>query len=78
LTDLVSGLLTTSPCGIWEAAQDVPAKVTDPATLPAGTYYNVPQLPYPGATGTPAGAPLAGDLDGADVFWIFHGQSVCV
>lgn len=62
LTDLVSGVNVKALSGIWEAAQDVPAKVS--------SNYNVPQLPYPGATGTPSGSPLAGDLDGADVFWI--------
>ena len=63
LVDLVSGELTKAPPGIWMAAKSVPAKV--------GGSYNVPQLPYPGANGSaPAGSPLAGDLDGANVFWI--------
>ena len=61
LVDLVSTDLTTASAGIWMSMQDVPA--TD------GTNYNVPQLPYPGATGTPAGSPLEGDLDGDNVFW---------
>ena len=58
------GTLTFSVPGIWEAAQDVPA--TD------GFSYNVPQYPYPGATGTPSGSPLKGDLDGDGVYWILH------
>ena len=63
LLDPVGGsALTFSVAGIWEAAQDVPP--TD------GFTYNVPQVPYPGATGTVGGTPLAGDLDGAGVFWI--------
>ena len=63
IVDLVSLAADYAVPGIWEAAQDVPAS-TD------GLTYNVPQLPYPGATGTPSGDPLQGDLDGANVFWI--------
>jgi hypothetical protein len=73
LTDLVAAIIKTSPAGIWEAAQTVPAQITVSRVV----KYNVPQFPYPGATGTPSGTPLAGDLDGANVFWIFHqGASV--
>jgi len=73
MLDLISGELVIAPPGIWMAAQAVPAQVTNPAGLPAGVYYNVPQLPYPGTTSpptAPSGTPLAGDLDGSDVFWI--------
>jgi hypothetical protein len=62
LNDLVAGTNKKAYPGIWEAAKDVPA--TD------GTSYNVPQIDYPGATGTPSGTPLKGDLDGDDVYWI--------
>ena len=71
LFDLVSGSNTTARSGIWQSAQDVPAQVVNPSGMPDGTYYNVPQLPYPGATGTPTGTPLKGDLDGSNVYWIF-------
>jgi hypothetical protein len=68
LTDLVSGLVVNAPAGIWQAAQNVPAQVTVSSVV----KYNVPQIPYPGASGaTPSGTPLKGDLDGANVFWIF-------
>lgn len=63
MTDPIAGSGTKSFPGIWEAAKDVPAStgVDD---------YNVPQTDYPGATGTPSGSPLKGDLDGDDVYWI--------
>lgn len=61
-TDPTGGAGTKAYPGIWEAAQDVPP--TD------GTNYNVPQTDYPGATGTPSGSPLQGDLDGTGVYWI--------
>lgn len=70
LTDLVSNVVTTAPPGIWETVQNVPAK--------SGGKYNVPQIPYPGATGTPSGSPLKGDLDGVNVFWAFIQEySIC-
>lgn len=67
LIDLVSATLTLSPAGIWLSRQYVPAQNE------AGKY-NVPQLPYPGATGIPAGSPLTGDLDGPDVYWVLIAQ----
>lgn len=70
LTDLVSGINQKACEGTWIAAKAVPAKN-------GGGQYNVPTFPYPGATGTPSGSPLAGDLDGADVFWIYRGQLAC-
>lgn len=62
LTDPTGGAGTKSYPGIWLAVQNVPAS--------DGTNYNVPQTDYPGATGTPSGTPLKGDLDGAGVFWV--------
>jgi hypothetical protein len=67
IVDLVSGTVTTSPAGIWQAIQTVPARVVAGGV----TKYNVPQWPYPGATGVPTGSPLRGDLDGTQVFWAF-------
>lgn len=61
-TDPTGGAATKAYPGIWLSAQYVPP--TD------GTNYNVPQTDYPGATGTPTGSPLKGDLDGEDVYWI--------
>ena len=61
-TDIVAAENKKAFPGIWEAAQDVPP--TD------DEYYHVPQIDYPGATGTPSGSPLRGDLDGDDVYWI--------
>lgn len=68
LTDLVTDTKLRAPAGIWQAAKNVPAQ--DEALK-----YNVPQKPYPDATGTPAGSPLEGDLDGDNVFWI-HWQGL--
>jgi hypothetical protein len=75
--DLVTGELKKAKPGTWQALQDVPTQVVDPAGLPAGTYYNMPQLPYPPAAPvTVTGTPLRGDLDQVDgsgkptVFWI--------
>ena len=74
LKDLVAGAVIKSLAGLWVAKMAVPAQVTIAGTV----CYNVPQLPYPGAPGTPAGTPLAGDLDGANVFWVFLSQApVC-
>ena len=74
LKDLVAGAVIKSLAGLWVAKMAVPAQVTIAGTV----CYNVPQLPYPGAPGTPAGTPLAGDLDGATVFWVFLSQApVC-
>lgn len=79
LIDLVSGNNETARSGIWLAMLDVPAQVTNPSGKPDGVYYNVPQLPYPGATGTPTStpstAPLKGDIDGINVFWVFIAQT---
>lgn len=65
MTDPIGGSGTKAIPGIWEARKDVPAStgVDD---------YNVPQFPYPGATGDPTGTTpnYRGDLDGDDVFWI--------
>jgi hypothetical protein len=68
LIDIVSATLTFSKPGIWQAAKDVPAE---------NDGYNVPQFPYPGATGIPSGTPLSGDLDGENVFWIFISPEPC-
>ena len=38
-------LVYASP-GVWRCLQNV-APVVNPSGLPAGTYYNIPQLPYP-------------------------------
>ena len=62
LTDLVSAATVRAYPGIWEAAKNVPAK--------SGSSYNVPQVDFPGGTGTPSGTPLRGDADGDNVFWI--------
>ena len=64
LVDLISGNITMSRPGIWQAAQDVPVKN-------GLGKYNVPQTPLPGAGGVPSGSPLSGDADGANVFWLF-------
>lgn len=64
LVDLVSGNITMSRPGIWQAVQAVPAKN-------GANKYNVPQTPLPGAGGVPSGTPLSGDADGANVFWLF-------
>lgn len=63
MTDPLAGSDTKAIPGIWEARQDVPAWDVD---------YNVPQFPYPSATGDPAGTTpnIKGDLDSDDVFWI--------
>ncbi len=67
-TDAVSGTIISSRTGWWVAVKNVPAAVLK--------TYNVPQLPYPGATGGSYGShPWTGDLDGANVFWMFGGQS---
>jgi len=63
LTDLVSMVTVKSVSGIWCAVKNVPKEN-------GSSQYNVPQLPYPGATGTPSGSPLAGDIDGTNVFWV--------
>jgi len=63
MTDPIAGSATKAYPGIWEAAQDVPAST-------GVDTYNVPQTDYPGATGTPSGSPLKGDLDGESVYWI--------
>jgi hypothetical protein len=63
LTDLVLGTTVKSVSGVWCSVQNVPAEN-------GSSEYNVPQIPYPGATGTPSGSPLAGDVDGANVFWV--------
>jgi len=60
--DSVSGDLAKAIPGIWEAARGVPP-IHDGG-------YNVPQLPLPDATGTPAGTPLKGDFDGDNVYWL--------
>ena len=74
LKDLVSGSVIKALAGLWVAKQAVPAQVTISGTV----CYNVPQLPYPGATGTPSGTPLKGDLDGPNLFWVFLSQApVC-
>jgi hypothetical protein len=70
LMDLFQGIMVKAPAGTWISVQAVPA-----AAMVGGVLsYNVPQLPYPGASGTPTGSPLAGDLDGAQVFWHFVSQ----
>jgi len=72
--DSVSLQMTSSKAGLWISRQDVPAAVYN-SDLSANTY-NVPQLPYPGATGTVSGGAgsLKGDADGANVFWLFVSQ----
>jgi len=73
LTDLVSLTITKSSSGIWQAAQDVPAKTV--VSGGATDKYNVPVVPVPGSGGTPSGSPLSGDFDGANVFWLPWGGS---
>ena len=72
LTDLATNANQKACEGMWEAAQDVPAKDGE-------GKYNVPTFPYPSATGTPTGSPgsVKGDLDSTDIFWIYHGQLNC-
>ena len=72
MIDVVSGLTAFSKPGYWQAAQNVPPQTSD--TPPK---YNVPVFPYPGATGTPTGSPLKGDLDVPGLFWIFWGNVQC-
>lgn len=62
LTDIILGSNVKAGAGTWLCVKNVPAAVTG--------SYNVPQIPYPGATGTPAGTPLKGDIDGSNVFWV--------
>lgn len=62
LMDLVLAVVIPAPPGVWIALKNVPAQVV----VSGVTKYNVPQLPTPG---TPAGTPLAGDLDGSTVYW---------
>ena len=62
LTDIILGSNVMAGAGTWLCVKNVPAAVTG--------SYNVPQIPYPGATGTPAGTPLKGDIDGSNVFWV--------
>lgn len=70
MTDPIGGSGTKAEPGIWEARKDVPAStgVDD---------YNVPQIAYPGETGTPTGTTpnYRGDLDGDNVFWIMICQT---
>lgn len=73
LIDAVSGLNVKALPGFWQAAKNVPAQVV----VAGVTKWNVPVFPYPGATGTPSGSPLKGDLDGGGLFWIYFGQIVC-
>lgn len=65
MTDPLAGSNTKAIPGIWEARQNVSSStgVDD---------YNVPQFPYPSATGDPTGTTpnIKGDLDSDDVFWI--------
>lgn len=73
MIDLVSGLRAFSKPGFWQVgSNNVPAQVV----VSGVTKWNVPVYPYPGATGTPTGSPLKGDLD-LGQFWIYHGQLVC-
>jgi hypothetical protein len=67
MLDLATGDNLVAKPGIWMARKPIPAQVVNPAGLPAGTYFNVPQLP---AMGTPSGTPLMGDLDNAGLYWI--------
>lgn len=71
MIDVVSGLTAFSKPGYWQAAQNVPPQTSD--TPPK---YNVPVFPYPGATGTPTGSPLMGDLD-LGQFWFYWGNIQC-
>ncbi len=73
IVDLVSGTLTESEPGTWEAAVDVPAKASVGGTV----KYNVPQFPYPGAGGYSAGPPVTGGLDAPAMFWIYWGALNC-
>ena len=73
IVDLASGTLTTAQPGFWQAAVAVPAQVTVSGVV----KYNVPQFPYPGDTGYDAGPPVFGDLDDADIFWIYWGALNC-
>lgn len=66
ITDLISGANAKAQSGTWLATRNVPAQAMVSGTL----KYNVPQTPYPGSSGTPSGTPLAGDVDGANVFWV--------
>lgn len=74
LMDLVALRTIASPPGIWQAIKSVPAQVTVSGVV----KYNVPQLPYPGATGATSGTPLKGDLDGPNLFWVqWSGAPIC-
>ena len=73
LTDLTTGALVKACQGYWLCCKEV-----KPQSVISGvTKFNVPQFPHPGATGTPAGTPLKGDLDDPNVFWIYFGQVAC-
>ena len=75
--DPVALTMVTSVAGIWLCVKDVPTQ-TSTTYLGAAVYqYNLPQLPYPGATGTPTGSAgnLKGDLDGSNLYWVYLGQA---
>ena len=70
LTDLVSSAVVMAGPGTWLCVKDCPSATwDDPLDYSSGTF-NVPQIPYPGATGTPSGTPLKGDIDGDNVYWV--------
>jgi hypothetical protein len=64
LMDLVAGVVTTVAPGTWLCVKNVPAQTTVAGVV----KYNVPQ-PVP-QLGAPAGSPLKGDADNANLFWI--------
>jgi len=66
MLDLTTGDNLAALAGIWMALKPVPAKVVNPPGKPAGTYYNVPQLP---AVNAVSGSPLAGDMDNPGLYW---------
>jgi hypothetical protein len=75
--DAASLAFTSARSGIWLSVQAVPAATTATIAGASQPVYNVPQLPYPGATGAPSGSPgsVKGDLDGANVFWAFISET---
>jgi hypothetical protein len=52
-------MVYSSP-GVWRCLQNV-TPVVNPSGLPVGTYYNIPQLPYP----------VAGDPNNSLNYWLY-------
>ena len=66
VTDPDTGLTVLSKAGLWRCLKAA-APVTNPGGLPAGTYYHIPQGPYP----TPD------DPTASNMFWMYFGNVYC-